>query len=180
VEKRLGDVLWECFGGPWYTNEDIQRATMSPKPKLSRQSPGLPIKVDGALILKLRKQRKYSQTGLGILIGVSDQVIMRIKNRNQALPEIAKKLADVFKVPLSMIAPHGQTIESRETIDGPSFRRLLSDKKMSIQELARQSGVGVATLYRIAAAKGAKVICRETIEALIACLGCQKEELQTG
>lgn len=62
----------------------------------------------GSRITTLRKEKNWSQTELGKLVGVSREIIGRYE-RNDVLPsiEVAKKIADAFGVSLDYLVGEG-------------------------------------------------------------------------
>ena len=81
----------------------------------------------GAIILKLRKEKNWSQAELAKVAGVSHVIIGRYE-RAEALPsiEVAKKIADVFEVSLDYLVGEGQN----SSFDKKTLQRIQELQKL--------------------------------------------------
>lgn len=92
----------------------------------------------GTILVKLRKEKDWSQTDLAKLVGVSRVIIGRYE-RNEALPsiEVAKKIADAFQISMDQLVGEGQNaaFDKKTLLRIQELELLEEDKKKTLFDL---------------------------------------------
>jgi len=92
----------------------------------------------GATLIKLRKEKNWSQADLADKTGVSRVIIGRYE-RNEALPsiEVAKNIADAFDISMDQLLGDGQNMNfDKKTLTRLQELELLEpDKKKTLFDL---------------------------------------------